>query len=127
MIRQGKLAAGLVVEEEAEEKKSVKSSKKVRRPFTPRSGGATSNLNSAEYSVVPQPPTLHLHKKDGAYFISMNPLKGESEDEEEERSPPIMFKILPHEDEVSTSSESSLEIEFTAPGAFRKKPLKPVS
>ncbi|XP_039282780.1 uncharacterized protein LOC111056596 [Nilaparvata lugens] len=123
MIKMTKVAAGIEVAVEEERPKGPKVVRKVRRPISAGSGTtATSEQHDDDeyYDTSPLPPTLHVHKKDGVYFISMNPLRLEDDDDEQV---PLMFKI--DADPSTSSSESSLEIECTAPGALRRRQIKP--
>lgn len=70
-------------------------------------------------------PTLHLHRKNGAYYISMHPVNINSETE----AVPLQFKIpgCHKEDgttEYGSDSSSELEIEFLAPGSFEPKKIE---
>ncbi|CAH1163676.1 unnamed protein product [Phaedon cochleariae] len=114
--------------------------------FRKNVGGSESD---PEVNVSPK-PTLHIQKKDGAYWITMNPLKdpktlAENEDPYMECTP-MQFKITknknkPKDDndedgsrlcccepeDESSSSDSELDIEFTPPAGiihperFKKK------
>lgn len=77
------------------------------------------------------PPTVHIHRKDGTYYVTMYPIKGETTDETprlEEPTKPVQFKIMKkrHDASVASSSTASdLEIEFSPPAAvnrYRRKP-----
>ncbi|XP_074042075.1 uncharacterized protein isoform X1 [Leptinotarsa decemlineata] len=101
-----------------------------------------------EINVSPK-PTLHIQKKDGSYWITMNPLKdpltlADNEDPYMECTP-MQFKITKNkqkpaiegetdsktccceEENLSSSSNSELDIEFTPPAGiihperFKKK------
>lgn len=68
-------------------------------------------------------PTLQLYKKGKVYCIQMNTITEDSEDQQD----PIKFKVLPDDDNANSikASKSSIAIQFLAPGALYKKPIKP--
>lgn len=76
------------------------------------------------------PPTLHIHRKDGTYYITMYPIRQETTDvpQLEEPMKPLQFKIGRNKDDASVASSSTasdMEIEFSPPAAvnrYRKKP-----
>ncbi|XP_076234986.1 uncharacterized protein LOC143179576 [Calliopsis andreniformis] len=76
------------------------------------------------------PPTLHIHRKDGTYYVTMYPIRAETTDEPRLSEPmkPLQFKIVKNKDdasEASSSTASDMEIEFSPPAAvsrYRKKP-----
>lgn len=76
------------------------------------------------------PPTLHIHRKDGTYYVTMYPIRQETSDEPQLEEPvkPLQFKIMRNKDDASTTSSSTasdMEIEFSPPAAvyrYRKKP-----
>ncbi|KAK2576456.1 hypothetical protein KPH14_005787 [Odynerus spinipes] len=76
------------------------------------------------------PPTLHIHRKDGTYYVTMYPIKQETMDmpKLEEPMKPLQFKIVKNKDDesmASSSTASDMEIEFSPPAAvnrYRKKP-----
>lgn len=76
------------------------------------------------------PPTLHIHRKDGTYYVTMYPIRPETSDEPRLSEPmkPLQFKIVKNKDEASDASSSTasdMEIEFSPPAAvsrYRKKP-----
>lgn len=81
--------------------------------------------------VVEPPPTLHIHRKDGTYYVTMYPIKRETPDampQIEEPTKPLQFKIVKNKDDDSattSSTASDMEIEFSPPAAltkYRKKP-----
>ncbi|KAG7202675.1 hypothetical protein KM043_009849 [Ampulex compressa] len=79
---------------------------------------------------VEAPPTLHIHRKDGTYYVTMYPIKQETSDEPrlDEPTKPLQFKIVKNKDDesvASSSTASDMEIEFSPPAAvnrYRKKP-----
>ena len=76
------------------------------------------------------PPTLHIQRKDGIYYVTMYPIKQDKMDipKLEEPTKPLQFKIVKNRDEdsdVSSSTASDMEIEFSPPAAvnrYRKTP-----
>ena len=76
------------------------------------------------------PPTLHIHRKDGTYYVTMYPIKQDVMDvpKLEEPIKPLQFKIAKNKDDASVASSSTasdMEIEFSPPAAvnrYRKKP-----
>ncbi|CAG9863130.1 unnamed protein product [Phyllotreta striolata] len=68
----------------------------------------------------------HLCKKSGDYLITMHPLKDDpARDEPYIKCKPMQFKITRnHDDLIDSSSDSELDIEFTAPAAIARKPRK---
>jgi len=80
---------------------------------------------------VELPPTLHIHRKDGTYYVTMYPIKSEATQDVpqlEEPTKPLQFKIVKNKDDISDASSSTasdMEIEFSPPAAvsrYRKKP-----
>ncbi|XP_012289064.1 uncharacterized protein LOC105704427 [Orussus abietinus] len=76
---------------------------------------------------IEQPPTLHIHRKDGTYYVTMYPVRQNMLDNKDLEPPkPLQFKITKNKDDVSTCSSSTasdMEIEFSPPAAVlhRKK------
>ncbi|XP_076666395.1 uncharacterized protein LOC143367988 [Andrena cerasifolii] len=76
------------------------------------------------------PPTLHIHRKDGTYYVTMYPIRAETTGEPRLSEPmkPLQFKIVKNKDDASvatSSTASDMEIEFSPPAAvsrYRKKP-----
>nr|XP_012216538.1 PREDICTED: LOW QUALITY PROTEIN: uncharacterized protein LOC105668656 [Linepithema humile] len=76
------------------------------------------------------PPTLHIHRKDGTYYVTMYPIRQEAADAThlEEPIKPLQFKIARNRDDASVASSSTasdMEIEFSPPAAvnrYRRKP-----
>ncbi|XP_014291994.1 uncharacterized protein Ppi1 [Halyomorpha halys] len=102
------------------------------RPTTPKSSGSKKDPEHMKLN-----PTIHLHKKDRFYYVSMYPVKTESQEEMGEEPQPIQFKIdRKHPDgrpegnepcfsSTDTSSDSSsYEVEYIAPAAMKQKRRK---
>ncbi|XP_033217323.1 uncharacterized protein LOC117173057 [Belonocnema kinseyi] len=76
------------------------------------------------------PPTLHIHRKDGVYYVTMYPIKQDTMvvPKLEEPTKPLQFKIVKNRgdaSDLSSSTASDMEIEFSPPAAvnrYRKKP-----
>ncbi|XP_018345865.1 PREDICTED: uncharacterized protein LOC108750700 [Trachymyrmex septentrionalis] len=77
------------------------------------------------------PPTLHIHRKDGTYYVTMYPIRQETTTNVsrlDEPMKPLQFKIARNKDDASVASSSTasdMEIEFSPPAAvnrYRKKP-----
>ena len=89
------------------------------RPLLKKTGEAEDSDNRPQL-----PPTLHIHRRNGSYYISMHPMNLEPE----ENNVPLQFRIpAKKKDEegdgdscVCDQSETSsdLEIEFMAPGVY---------
>ena len=85
--------------------------------------------NEEKNQEVELPPTLHIHRKDGTYYITMYPIKQESAENPElqEQVKPLQFKVTKNKDDASvcsSSTASDMEIEFSPPAAinrYRKK------
>lgn len=84
-----------------------------------------------EHEETELPPTLHIHRKDGTYYVTMYPIKQESMEVPQLQEPmkPLQFKITKNKDDAdsiaSSSTASDMEIEFSPPAAvnrYRKKP-----
>ncbi|XP_054011267.1 uncharacterized protein LOC128893959 [Hylaeus anthracinus] len=76
------------------------------------------------------PPTLHIHRKDGTYYVTMYPIKQKGEDEPRLSEPmkPLQFKIMKNKDDgsvASSSTASDMEIEFSPPAAVTRQRKKP--
>ena len=82
---------------------------------------------------VELPPTLHIHRKDGTYYVTMYPIKAEhiNDPKLQEDVKPLQFKITKNKDDesaCSSSTASDMEIEFSPPAAFdRYKKKAPVT
>ncbi|XP_015586488.1 uncharacterized protein LOC107263618 [Cephus cinctus] len=83
-----------------------------------------------ENDEIEFPPTLHVHRKDGTYYVTMYPINSENAEDSTVQKPvkPLQFKITKNKDDASvcsSSSASDMEIEFSPPAAvsrYRKKP-----
>ncbi|KAL6256081.1 hypothetical protein P5V15_013316 [Pogonomyrmex californicus] len=76
------------------------------------------------------PPTLHIHRKDGTYYVTMYPIRQETTDVPhlDEPMKPLQFKIVRNKDDASVASSSTasdMEIEFSPPAAINKYRRKP--
>ena len=74
------------------------------------------------------PPTLHIHRKDGVYYVTMYPIKQETTDVPRLDEPvnPLQFKIVKSKDSLASSSTASdMEIEFSPPAAVNRLKKKP--
>lgn len=98
-----------------------------------RSQWARSRMHEKDDDEVELPPTLHIHRKDGTYYVTMYPVKAENihNPEMHEAVKPLQFKITKDKDGGSASSSSTasdMEIEFSPPAAvnrYKKKgPVK---
>lgn len=74
------------------------------------------------------PPTLHIHRKDGVYYVTMYPIRPETSEVPRLDEPinPLQFKIVKSKDSLASSSTASdMEIEFTPPAAVNRLKKKP--
>ncbi|XP_008205878.1 uncharacterized protein LOC103316058 isoform X1 [Nasonia vitripennis] len=74
------------------------------------------------------PPTLHIHRKDGVYYVTMYPIRPEASEVPRIDEPvnPLQFKIVKSKDSLASSSTASdMEIEFTPPAAVNRLKKKP--
>ncbi|XP_063974292.1 uncharacterized protein LOC135160998 [Diachasmimorpha longicaudata] len=78
------------------------------------------------------PPTLHLHRKNGDYYITMYPVKPEDSNNPEalEEVKPLQFKVTRNgngndEEDVSSIGDD-MEFEFSPPAAIHKYQKKKV-
>jgi hypothetical protein len=74
------------------------------------------------------PPTLHIHRRDGDYYITMYPIRQETSDvlRVDEPLNPLQFKIVKSKDSLASSSTASdMEIEFSPPAAVNRVKKKP--
>nr|XP_031833837.1 uncharacterized protein LOC116427528 [Nomia melanderi] len=91
--------------------------------------GAQSALEDEE--AAKDPPTLHIHRKDGTYYVTMYPIKQEQPADEArvpEPMKPLQFKIVKNKDEASVASSSTasdMEIEFSPPAAVTRPRRRP--
>ncbi|XP_023310511.1 uncharacterized protein LOC111691627 [Anoplophora glabripennis] len=120
----------------------------LRLPKFKKNKGGIGYDDDGDDVVVTPKPTLQIQKKDGAYWITMNPLKDPKTLVDNENPymecTPMQFKITKNkkkkddddsrlcycdegDDESSSSSDSELDIEFTPPAGiihperFKKK------
>jgi hypothetical protein len=123
-----------VVEEESmpvqiKKKTGGRKVKQEQRPGVEGGVLSTYDEDEEEEEEHEMKPTLHVHKKDGYYYISMFPAKSESGPEPQ----PVKFKIDPKSGprgDSSSSEESttddSLAFEYIAPISLqRPKPKAP--
>lgn len=109
--------------------RSVPSRTGVRRGKLYKSMSYVSQLKKEEDEAEP-PPTLHIHRKEGTYYVTMYPIRQETADapQLEEPMKPLQFKIVRNKDDASVASSSTasdMEIEFSPPAAvnrYRRKP-----
>lgn len=112
--------------------RSVPSRTTVRRGkvYKTMSYASAKQAKEGEEETEP-PPTLHIHRKDGTYYVTMYPIKGETTDDTprlEEPTKPLQFKIprSRNNESVATSSTASdIEIEFSPPAAVNRYHRKP--
>ena len=83
-----------------------------------------------EDQEIELPPTLHIHRKEGIYYITMYPIKQENLEHPEiqELVKPLQFKVTKNKDDnsiCSSSTASELEIEFSPPVAINRYCKKP--
>ncbi|KZC06529.1 hypothetical protein WN55_10440 [Dufourea novaeangliae] len=101
-----------------------------------RQGGPSSSLKGKqsmmedEHEGAADPPTLHIHRKDGTYYVTMYPIRQTPSDEAHVSEPmkPLQFKIVKNKDEASVASSSTasdMEIEFSPPAAVTRHRKKP--
>ncbi|KAI4473090.1 hypothetical protein M0802_016320 [Mischocyttarus mexicanus] len=128
LLREAK--AGSVVGETRP--RSVPSRTRKTKPYRSMSFTSVKKLQAKKENdeEVELPPTLHIHRKDGTYYVTMYPIKQETMDvpKLEEPMKPLQFKIVKNKDDdsvASSSTASDMEIEFSPPAAvnrYRKKP-----
>lgn len=101
----------------------------LRRGKLYKSMSYVSQLKKEAEDEVEPPPTLHIHRKDGTYYVTMYPIRQETaEPQLEEPMKPLQFKIARNKDDASlatSSTASDMEIEFSPPAAvnrYRRKP-----
>ncbi|XP_063976131.1 uncharacterized protein LOC135162015 [Diachasmimorpha longicaudata] len=75
------------------------------------------------------PPTLHILRRDGTYYVTMYPIKQEGIEVPRLEVPmkPLQFKMVKDKDETDTESStaSDIEIEFSPPAAVNRYKKKP--
>ncbi|XP_011159741.1 uncharacterized protein LOC105195833 [Solenopsis invicta] len=111
--------------------KLVPSRTSLRRGKMYKSPSYVSQVKKEIEEDAEPPPTLHIHRKDGTYYVTMYPIKQEATadvSQLEEPMKPLQFKIVRNKDDASVASSSTasdMEIEFSPPAAvnrYRKKP-----
>jgi len=111
--------------------KSIPSRDSLRRGKVYKSISYVSQVKKENEEDAEPPPTLHIHRKDGTYYVTMYPIRQETTAEVsqlEEPMKPLQFKIVRNKDDTSVASSSTasdMEIEFSPPAAvnrYRKKP-----
>ncbi|XP_012055324.1 PREDICTED: uncharacterized protein LOC105618392 [Atta cephalotes] len=111
--------------------KSIPSRDSLRRGKVYKSISYVSQVKKESEEDAEPPPTLHIHRKDGTYYVTMYPIRQETTAEVsqlEEPMKPLQFKIVRNKDDTSVASSSTasdMEIEFSPPAAvnrYRKKP-----
>ncbi|KAJ8673869.1 hypothetical protein QAD02_005131 [Eretmocerus hayati] len=82
-----------------------------------------------EEEDVEFPPTLHIHRKDGVYYVTMYPIRQEQDGEVarlDEPINPLQFKIVKSKGSIASSSTASdMEIEFSPPAAVNRPRKRP--
>uniref|UniRef100_A0A6V7IN19 DUF4776 domain-containing protein n=1 Tax=Bracon brevicornis TaxID=1563983 RepID=A0A6V7IN19_9HYME len=71
------------------------------------------------------PPTLHLHRKNGDYYITMHPVNPENSPEIQAEVKPLQFKVARNRNGNDDSADSSsvgddMEIEYSPPTAIHR-------
>ncbi|XP_014219085.1 uncharacterized protein LOC106647287 [Copidosoma floridanum] len=119
--------------------------KEVRRPMSlPRMGGKkggkvqkTTSYTGAKKNLceeaeaeeeIEHPPTLHVHRKDGTYYVTMYPIRQDASGSPrlDEPTNPLQFKIVKSKDSIASSSTASdMEIEFSPPAAVNRPRKRP--
>lgn len=110
--------------------RSVPSRASLRRGKVFKTHSYVSQAKKEGEEEAEPPPTLHIHRKDGTYYVTMYPIKRETTDVEQLEEPmkPLQFKIVKNKDDASVASSSTasdMEIEFSPPAAvsrYRRKP-----
>nr|XP_033338365.1 uncharacterized protein LOC117227334 [Megalopta genalis] len=113
-----------------------KSATSTRQKSPRRLGGRAATSMKGAQSLLEDdqagkdPPTLHIHRKDGTYYVTMYPIRQEPSDEAHVAEPmkPLQFKIVKNKDEASVASSSTasdMEIEFSPPAAVTRPRKKP--
>ena len=127
----GKIDRGRVIERA----RSVPSrSKNIRRQRTGRTMSYQAMQKQSKMEGAEEgsefPPTLHIHRKDGTYYVTMYPIRQETPTEPRLSEPmkPLQFKIVKNKDDASDTSSSTasdMEIEFSPPAAVTRPRKKP--
>lgn len=110
--------------------RSIPSRTSLRRGKLYKSMSYVSQAKKESEEDAEPPPTLHIHRKDGTYYVTMYPIRQETADvsQLEEPMKPLQFKIARNKDDASVASSSTasdMEIEFSPPAAvnrYRRKP-----
>ncbi|KYN22565.1 PREDICTED: uncharacterized protein LOC108759028 [Trachymyrmex cornetzi] len=111
--------------------RSIPSRTSLRRGKVYKSMSYVSQMKKESEEDAEPPPTLHIHRKDGTYYVTMYPIRQETTadvSQLEEPMKPLQFKIVRNKDDASVASSSTasdMEIEFSPPAAvnrYRKKP-----
>ncbi|XP_071643464.1 uncharacterized protein [Temnothorax longispinosus] len=111
--------------------RSTPSRTSLRRGKTYKSMSYVSQVKKEGEEDAEPPPTLHIHRKDGTYYVTMYPIRQETDADAsrlEEPMKPLQFKIARNKDDASVASSSTasdMEIEFSPPAAvnrYRRKP-----
>lgn len=112
--------------------RSIPSRTSLRRAKVFKSMSYASQVKKESEEDAEPPPTLHIHRKDGTYYVTMYPIRQEAEagvvSQLDEPMKPLQFKIARNKDDasaVSSSTASDMEIEFSPPAAvnrYRRKP-----
>jgi len=124
-----KEAKSATIMDESRSSSRVSTRRNTRRIYKTQSYALQAQKKDEEVEL---PPTLHIHRKDGTYYVTMYPIKSEQPTQDipqlEEPTKPLQFKIVKNKDDASDASSSTasdMEIEFSPPAAvsrYRKKP-----
>lgn len=101
---------------------------KLQKTMSFTSGKKGMPREEEEEPEVEYPPTLHIHRKDGVYYVTMYPIRQEGSDEPRLDEPinPLQFKIVKSKTSLASSSTASdMEIEFSPPAAVNRQKKKP--
>ena len=76
---------------------------------------------------VDLPPNLHVHRKNGDYYVTMYPIRQDKDiSRADEPINPLQFKIVKNRGSIASSSTASdMEIEFSPPAAVNRIKKKP--
>ncbi|XP_043274987.1 uncharacterized protein [Venturia canescens] len=124
----------------ASEVRSTTSTSKVKRSRAYKSKSnhslgrgqwAKRRMYDLDEDEIELPPTLHIHRKSGTYYVTMYPVKLTDDKELDETLKPLQFKITKNkenENAITSSDGSDMEIEFSPPAAVtrfkHKEPVK---
>lgn len=83
-----------------------------------------------EIQEIELPPTMHIHRKNGTYYVTMNPVRPDLDLDEYVKNPPkpLQFKVTKDRDDNSIASSSTaedMEFEFSPPTAITHYRTKP--